>query len=246
MKHSFRCTLTVLVVAAAVWLPSGDASAQARSAKPTFPKHVGAPPLEYAGKEEGYPPKIRGAQNVRPIASRPLQELLPPQLALRVREAATSHAEVKAALGAKFVYITSAVLPPEKPPRPAGVSPPSSPRVIRVLFYSYSKRMAVEARLRDLTVLRVILRPRYMPPETTDEVQSAIALARADPRLKDHIGALTPRVLLSLPPDPGRGQLPRIVRVSFAAGEEADPAFDALVDLVEGKVLDARSLPKRP
>jgi hypothetical protein len=244
MKH-MRRFVPVVVAATGVCFSNGDASAQAsRGGKPTFPKHVGAQ-FEYAGKQEGYPPRIRGAQEVRPIASRPLPQVLPPRWDLHARDTAVGQPEVQAALGERFVYVRSALIPREKAAGLATVAPPPSPPVIRVQFYSYSKRMAVEVHVRDQAVLRVIPRPDYMPPETAAEAKAAVALARADARLKEHVAGLMPRVLLSLPDPPGR-PLPRILHVSFAAGEALDPEFDALVDIVAGTVLEARPLPKHP
>jgi hypothetical protein len=70
---SHICALTVVVFVIFLLLGTfGLAQQREPKPSPTFPSQVGVPALEYAGPEEGYPPKIRGISNIRPVISQPI------------------------------------------------------------------------------------------------------------------------------------------------------------------------------
>jgi hypothetical protein len=87
----------------------------------------------------------------------------------------------------------------------------------------------------------------YQPPEAPEEIEQAIALARAHPRISDAVQDLEAGALLLPFRDGDLGYRHRILWVTFFdAGEtegEKPALFSAAVDLTDQRVLIARPEP---
>ena len=103
--------------------------------------------------------------------------------------------------------------------------------------------------MKDLEVLNVVARKGYQPPESDEEIQQAIDLAKKDTRLHDKIQDLLGHALLASPEQGWiwneRGFGHRVLWVTFSKEGEAEPRYWAIVDLSDQKVLDAGAEPKR-
>jgi hypothetical protein len=91
--------------------------------------------------------------------------------------------------------------------------------------------------MRGLTVDSVRKREGYQPPEGDAEVEKAIALAQADPRLRGKLDGLTGGAIQITVPQgkPGYGR--RVLEAIFAKEEEGIARYHAIVDLTSEKVL---------
>jgi hypothetical protein len=130
----------------------------------------------------------------------------------------------------------------------------TSGRRSRLVFFSYTNSVTLEVWLKELahakewTVAAAERREKYQPPETEQEIQQAIDLARKDPGLIGKLDGLTGHALLMEPEqgllwnDPGYGH--RVLWVTFSKGEEGKPHYWAIVDLSDQKVLKAREEPQ--
>jgi len=78
-------------------------------------------------------------------------------------------------------------------------------------------------------------REGYQPPEGTEEIRAAIAMAERDPRLHDAVSGLQATAIVTYNPQ-FRGH--RVLHVSFSPrGEDVPiPRFYALVDLTNASV----------
>jgi hypothetical protein len=111
------------------------------------------------------------------------------------------------------------------------------------MFYSYSNDAAVEVTLRGERIVSVRQRKDYLPPESQEELDQAVELARKDDRIAASIEGLEGHAILMQPGDgiifndPGYGH--RVFWVTFSQGVSGNPQYWAVVDLSERKVLKA-------
>lgn len=113
---------------------------------------------------------------------------------------------------------------------------------VLVLFYDYDSNVTVEVELageaEELTVVRVE-DADYQPAPSDDEIERAIALARADRRVAARVtDDLTPRTILVSAVEQGdRHHGTRRLEVAFGRPTERLPRLRTLVDLGAEKVL---------
>ena len=164
-----------------------------------------------------------------------------------LRHAAESDPRVAALLGSRRGFVDAERLPPEG--KMSFGCCRNTARLTRLLYYSYSNNVAVEARMKDTKVFSTARLEGYLPPEGPDDVRRGIELARADPRLAGKVQQLEGHGLLMQPDrgffrnDPGYEH--RVIWITFSQGQDGDPKYWAVVDLTEDKVLEAGAEPPR-
>jgi hypothetical protein len=207
---------------------------------PTLAQRLPAPPapapgLEFTGPEAGWPPQVKGATNVRILPMEPVPGALTSAFAAQLGEVAATSPVVRRALGDRFAFIEADFLDGDK----RGDQPPPEQRLTRVTFYSYSRNVAVRALVRGGEVLEVVDVEGYQPPESPQEIERAVQLAREDARIRDAVRGLEGRALLTELGEgrPGAGH--RVLYVSFLARGSARTELMALVDLTDNRVLEA-------
>ena len=154
---------------------------------------------------------------------------------------AAANTAVHELLGERYALIS---LYPTNPPYKfdLGCCSPGPP-VMEGVFYSYSNDTAVEVTLRGERIVSVQQRKDYLPPESQEELDEAVALARKDDRIASSIHGLDGHAILMQPGDgiifndPGYGH--RVFWVTFSKGISGNPEYWAIVDLSERKVLKA-------
>jgi hypothetical protein len=80
-------------------------------------------------------------------------------------------------------------------------------------------------------------------PEGQAEVETAIALARRDARLRAAVAGLIGSAILAYPDSGARGFGHRLLHVTFASANGVVPLYWAYVDLTDGAVLSAGKEP---
>jgi hypothetical protein len=190
-------------------------------------------------------PKARTPAPLPTVSSAALS--IDPDTESRIRKAAERDPRVQEALGGRYAYISTSLIEPDKRVSRTAAAP--APRLSRVTFYSYTKNVAVEVRMRDEDVVSVVARKDYQPPETDEEIQVAVELAKKDTRLQDKVQDLTGHALVMAPEpgwiwnEPGYGH--RVLWVTFAKEGELEPRYWAVVDLSDRNVLKVGTEPQR-
>lgn len=227
--HASR--LTQIVVAAGLAAASSVSTLAQQIPAPPAP----APGLEFTDKEAGWPPQVKGATNVRILPMKLIPEALTPAFATRLGEVASASPVVRSALGDRFAFIEADLLDGDK----QRDQPPPEQQLAHATFYSYSRNVAVRALVRGGEVLEVVDVEGYQPPESPQEIEQAIQLARKDARISDAVRGLEGRALLTELGEgqPGAGH--RVLYVSFLARDSARTELMALVDLTDNRVLEA-------
>jgi hypothetical protein len=201
------------------------------------------PELEFTGAGEGWPPRPRDQEEVRELEVEPIPGGLTDALEEEIRSAAINDRRVQEMLGERSVHLTTDMRRWGKGRRPD----PGLPLDTRLLFFSHTNNVAVEVLMAGLTTCGARTRPGFQPPEVPEEVEEAVALARAHPAISDLVQDLEAGALLLPFRDGDLGYGHRILWVTFcAAGETEDekPAlFSAAVDLTDKRVLIARPEP---
>lgn len=186
--------------------------------------------MEFTGPDSGWPPQPLGRTDVRQVPWSQAQGDLTDSLARELRRIAEADSRTQAALGQRFAFIN--VERVEAPKDTAEARP-----VYRVVFYSHSNNVPVEVLIRDLQVQQVERRPNYDVPESPEEAQMAITLARRSPELRAAVGRLVGSAIVTYPDtsSPLRGH--RVLYVTFAAEADSAPRYAAYVDLTEQRVV---------
>lgn len=201
------------------------------------------PELEFTGPGEGWPPRPRGQREVRQLKAEPIPGALTDALEEEIRRAALTDQRVQALLGERFVHVTTDPRYRGKWRRPD----PDQPLETAVLFFSHTNNVAVEVLMVGLSVRDAATVPGFQPPEAAEEIEQAISLARAHPRISNAVQDLGAGALLLPFRDGELGYGHRILWVTFfdaAEMEEEKPAlFSAAVDLTDQRVLIARPEP---
>ncbi|MEX5217995.1 MAG: hypothetical protein AB7G68_14260 [Nitrospiraceae bacterium] len=164
---------------------------------------------------------------------------LPSAVEFQARAAANT--AVRNLLGERYALIS---VHPADPPHKfdLGCCSPAPP-LMEGTFYSYSHDAAVEVALRGERIVSVRQRKDYLPPESEEELDQAVELARKDDRIAASIQGLEGHAILMQPGDgiifndPGYGH--RVFWVTFSQGVSGNPEYWAVVDLSERKVLKA-------
>ncbi|MEI6099856.1 MAG: hypothetical protein WCS20_16500 [Alphaproteobacteria bacterium] len=207
---------------------------------PAVSQEISSPPtdvqiLEFTGPDEGFPPQLLGATDVRLIESEPVLTGLTPALTARLGELAANSPLVQRSLGDRYGFIEAVLFEDQK----ADDKRPAEQRVVAAIFYSYSRNVAVRALVRGGEVLEVADLEGYQPPESSEEIDRATALAREDTALREVVGDLEARGLLT---ELGEGQVGsgnRVLYMSFLAPGSALTEYFALVDMTEERVIEA-------
>jgi hypothetical protein len=209
-----------------------------------LPCEIPKPPrLAFTGPGEGWPPRPVGQCDVRFLEAEAIPGALTEAFEAEVRRAALEDRLVRELLGERFVHIHTDELNSGKG-RDCDMSRPLGTRLV---FFSHTNNVAVEVEMQGLRVGEALTVPRFQPPEAMEEIEEAISIARADPRLSHHVRDLEAGALINMlnPEDPYHGL--RVLWVTFfEAGEreEEKPAlFCAAVDIVNRRVLTAREEP---
>lgn len=191
--------------------------------------------LEFTGPDQGWPPTVSGATNVEILPTDEVVTLLTPAATMRLGELAASAPAVRRVLGDRFAFIEANLVEEDK----RADDRPAERRLANATFYSYSRNVAVRALLREGEILEVSDVEGYQPPESPDEIERAVALARGEPQLREAASKLEGRALLTEPDEgqPGAGH--RVLYVSFMAPGTGLAEMFALVDLTDNRVLEA-------
>lgn len=191
--------------------------------------------------EDGWPPKLARAMAPRTLTPlRPLT-VLDSRREDRLRHHALQDPRIKALLGGRWEYL-GCHQTEQRNYRHDG------PLHARLSFYNYTARHAIDVEMVNDDIVEVRRLDDYMPPEGPVEIKQAIAMARADGRLKGKVEALDSHAILQSPADPAHplgGR--RILCVVFSEPDdprrEMPARFTALVDLTEQKVVWAGEAP---
>ncbi len=207
--------------------------------KPKLPEKAPPPPaIEFTGTAEEWPPSPRGRENVTFVPTTTRVDVLTAERAAALRTAVLQEARVRTALGERFGFVAAAQLDPAKdrPGQPGALA-------ARLTFYSYSNNVAVEVLTSDRRVDAVNRREGYQPPEGTEEIEAAIALARRDARLRNVVEGMSATAIVTYRPQNQPGYGHRVLHVSFSAPNAEAPRYYALVDLTDLSILTAGPVP---
>jgi hypothetical protein len=208
------------------------------SKQATLPAKIPSPPdIQISGHDQGWPPRPQGRTNVVDVPYSALPAVLTASREAQLRQAATQDTRVRTALGERFSYITANRAEPDK----QNANIPAEALPFRLTFYSYSNNVAVEVLMKQDTVAEVVRREGYQPPEGAEEIKAAVALAQRESRFSEAVKGMYATAIVTAPEKGTPGYGHRVLHVSFSAtgGPEEVPAYYALVDLTEQKVVVA-------
>lgn len=208
----------------------------------TLPDKIPRPPdLQLTGREEGWPPRPHGRTNVSNVPWTVRAGALTETLETELRTTALQDAQVRTALGERFGYVAAAEVESAKESaRGAG-----EPLPVRLTFYSYTNNVTVEVLMQGRTVDKVNRREGYQPPEGVEEIQTAIALADRDSRLREVVQNMRATAIVTYREQGQPGYGHRVLHVSFSATGEDVPRYYALVDLTDQKIVTAGPVGER-
>jgi hypothetical protein len=228
----------VIFVIATMALPSVHA-------QPTLDRAIGDPPLlqpSDPSPHHGGAASSRPRSNVHAVPWQPIPGALSAAYARSAQDVALQDTRVQALLGQRYAFIATQETYPPKGTLPNR----TAPRQIRLIYFSHTHNVAVEIWLSGLQVERVARRERYQPPEGYTEIEEAIRLAVADPRISGQLQGLQQDAILILPPAGRPGYGNRVLDVIFTTSAGL-ARYHALVDLTQQRVLVAEpsALPSR-
>lgn len=231
------------------WVPAIFAGICLAVAVPAAAQKVPEPVgLKFTGPSEGFPPKVAGRTNVKPVAWTPIAGRLTEALDAQIRAAVVRDSRVRTLLGERYAHIdTAKVDPPKRPSAPGGPGGigASGPLETLVTFYSYTGNTAVEVRARGLDVVSATKRTGQ-PPETPEEVVAAAKLAGQDSRLRQLVRGLEADGIITEAPQGSPGFGHRVLYITFSKPGSVRPLYVAAVDLTTNKVLAAGKPKKGP
>lgn len=239
MSINIKCTLLILFSLTLLALAGGCERPPKQVPLPEQPPKAAV--LEFTGRAEGWPPQPKGVTDIALVPWEEIPGSLTDSLEAEIRQAALRDTRVRELLGDRFAYISTDEIELEKDRR----RDPSQPLATRVTFFSHTNNVAVEVRMLGLNVENVARRQEYQPPEGSDEIATAIDLARRDDRLRDKVQGLNAAAILTFLGQGQPGADHRVLYVTFSKEEEDLPRYFALVDLTEGTVLSAGPLTER-
>lgn len=199
--------------------------------------------LHAINPEDGWPPKLARAMAQRTLTPlRPLS-VLDRSREDRLRRRALHDPRIQALLGGRWEYLGCHQTEQRNYRHDGALH-------ARLSFYNYTARHAIDVDMVNDDIVEVLRRDDYMPPEGPSETKQAIAMARADARLRGKVEALDSHAILHSPAAPAhplRGR--RILWVVFSEPDdprrEMPARFTALVDLTEQVVVWAGEAPCR-
>jgi hypothetical protein len=193
--------------------------------------------------EDGWPPKLARAAAPRTLTPlRPLS-VLDRSREDRLRRRAQHDPRIQALLGGRWEYLGCHQTEQRNYRHDGALH-------ARLSFYNYTARHAIDVDMVNDDIVGVVRRDDYMPPEGPGEMRQAIAMARADARLRGKVEELDSHAILQSPVDPAHPlQGRRILWVVFSEPDdprrEMPARFTALVDLTEQEVVWAGEAPCR-
>lgn len=224
-----RIVLSILLLSLAAACPS-----YRRSYREPLPAPIGTAATtavnaaRFSGPAEGWPPRPAGSTNEQTVLSTPgpLTEEMVPGL----RAVAEANAEVRAALGARFAYVSAGLAEPDKQAATAA-------RPFRLIYFSHDRNVGVDVRMDRERVLSVSELRGYQPPAGQEEIALAVEIARRDPRVREAVANLQGEAIrLDLQPgQPGYGN--RVLYVAFSSPDSEQTEYAAIVDLTKQQVL---------
>ena len=238
MHHEIRNAL--LLASSAVLIGVTGCHPRQAALPSTIP---GPPEIQLSGRDQGFPPRPAGRTNVENVPYIEFRGALTVSREAQLRQAATQDARVRALLGERFGYIAANRSEADKEHRDL----PAEALPFRLTFYSYSNNVAVDVLMKQDTVAEVARREGYQPPEGAEEIKEAIALAQRESRLSEAVKGMYATAILTAPGKGTPGYGHRVLHVSFTATADPEdvPAYYALVDLTERKVIVAEKLGRR-
>jgi hypothetical protein len=207
-----------------------------RSARPDTPLPATpprTPDLQLTKRGEAFPGDISGVTNLQLVPWAEVPGALTDALEARLRGIAAADNRVREALGARFAYLSAGRTEEAKE-----ASAQQVPKW-RLKFFNYVRNAAIEVRMTDGEVVSVALSADSAPPESREEIEMAIRIARQDVRVLRATEGLQGQAILTPGPDgvsnsAGRA---RVLHVVFLRGEERLPRYFALVDMTHERVL---------
>jgi hypothetical protein len=199
------------------------------------------PTLRFTGPEAGWPPKPSQQRNVKPVASTIIPRSPSDDEIVEIARVASSDERVRLLIGDRYAYLGAALLSFRK----SYVGDFQRQPQVRLMFFSYTNRVAVEVVTQGPKVERVFTLKGYLPAEGREEVRQAIQIASIDKRLKDKVRNLDAHgILLTLSEEQVKDQA-RLIWVTFtdiaSTDEELPALFAAIIDIVEQKVVVVRA-----
>jgi len=149
----------------------------------------------------------------------------------KMRAVALGDARVRKSLGERFSLLGSGWLeaPKEKPAETAD-------EPYQLTFYSYSRNRAVKVVASGDKIAQVVsLKPGIQPAESQEEVEMAATVVRRNARLREQLGGLRARGIVT-PSKKGNREL----YVTFYRKNQPAAVFQATVDMTNSRVLDYR------
>lgn len=214
-----------------------------QEAKQEIPsKPPAAPALEYTGPDQGWPPRVKGASDVRLVPWEEIPGSVTEALEGELRQTALQDPRVRQELGERFAYLSADEIEGEAKEQKRD---PARPLAVRLTFFSHSHNTAVQVTMRGRVVETVARRLGDQPPEGPDEIKVAIALAQRDARLRGKLQGLAGNALVAFPTEGEPGYGHRVLDVTFTKEGQDLPSYFALVDLTEQKVLTAGPITAR-
>jgi hypothetical protein len=184
-----------------------------------------------------FDPTPIGATDIKDVPWEEIPGSLTDELATQIRFGAEQNAVVRGLLGDRYAYLSIATQEMEK----ETTSDPGQPLQTQVTFFSHSFNWTVLVNMSGTEVVDVSTSTTLQPAEGVEEVATAVALARQDPRLADRVQGLRAGGLLVVPTPGQPGYGDRVIHVVFARPGEAGPAYSARVDLTRQQVLSVSS-----
>ena len=190
-------------------------------------------------KALGWPPRVQRVEQVRPLTPERWERAFPLSQQRAYVAAARSDRRVKALLSGRCELLACHLM------NPKGRAP--GQRCVRVCFANYTEGYLVEASMVDQRVVSVTRKPGHAHPEAPIEMAQAIAIARADPRLKTEVAGLQAHAILQVPHPRSPHPEHRCLLVMFTEADdphrESPTKFSAIVDLNLQQVITAGPCP---
>ncbi len=231
--------------------PFGPEDSETAVQKATLPGQIPAlHVLQFTGDDipgHAKPKMVGVVQDAAPKRSTNVSVVLTASEVVALRQAAERDPRVMKLLGSRWAFIDADRMPQEG--KISFGCCREATRLTRLLYYSYSRNVAVDVRMKEDNLLSASSLEGYLPPEGQQDVLRGIELAKGDPRLTGKVDQLKGHGLLMQPDrgffrnDPGYGH--RTIWITFSQGEDGDPKYWAVVDLTEDKVLEAGEEPPR-
>jgi hypothetical protein len=191
------------------------------------------PELRFSAEKKEWPPRPEGRTNVTDVPWKEIPGALTPSREGELRNAALQDARVRAALGARFAYISAGTVERDKDRAPGS----NEATEVRLTFFSHDKNVAVLVLMRGTEVRSVTPKEGYQPPEGVDEIKMASTLAARELHLGTKLRELQSGAIAVFPSQGQPGYGHRVLHVTFNQSGEDLPRYFALVDLTDQKVL---------